>query len=220
MPTELSAARNGRTNTTEPHETDESAIELGPVADATTIGRSLVVLDPDHPEASLRAAFGHLGSKDGAIDLLVVCPMERFEARREELLEAGATAPYAVSDLEAEARRVAWRTGHQWLAPLGVEFEALGAVGGVTDCVRLIAEDRGSTRVFVEVPRRTLRQRLRGVADRATALGEALPEEVDVVPLDGTIESGRDVNDAVMDTDVGTEVGTDVAVVSDPSVDR
>ena len=215
MPTELSAARNGRTNTADADESDERPIETDH-DEVPALGRSLVVLDPGHPEASLRAVFGHLGASDGAIDLLVVYPMERFEVRREELLEAGATASYAVSDLEAEARRVAWRTGHDWLAPLGVEFEAFGAVGRVRDCVRLVAEDRGCTRVYVEVPRRTLRQRLRGVADRATALGDALPRGASVVPLDGTIESGSDVTDAATDTDVGA----DVAVASDPSVDR
>jgi hypothetical protein len=216
MPTELSAARNGRTNATEPHQSDEDTIDIELVADATTAGRSLIVLDPDAPAASLRAAFGHLGPKDGAVDLLVVYPMARFEARREELLEAGATAPYAVSDLEAEARRVAWRAGHDWLAPMDVEFEALGAVGEVTDCVRQVVEGGGHTRVYVEVPGRTFWQRLRGVADRATALGDALSTDVTVVPVDGGVESGGGVTDAV----IGTEVDADVAVTSDPFAEK
>jgi hypothetical protein len=215
MPTELSAARNGRTNATEPHESDEDSIEIEPATDVAA-GRSLVVLDPDHPEASLRAAFGHLGSNERALDLLVVYPMERFEERREELLEAGATAPYAVSDLEAKARRVAWRAGHDWLAPMGVEFDALGAVGRVRDCVRTVAEERGHARVYVEVPGRTFWQRLRGVVDRATALGDALPGDVTVVPVDGAVESDGDVTDAVIDA----EVGADVAVTTDPSAER
>jgi hypothetical protein len=213
MPTELSAARNGRTNATDAadaHETDESAIETE--RDDVAAGRSLVVLDPDHPETSLRAAFEHLDASDGALDLLVVYPMERFEARREELLEAGATAPYAVSDLETEARRVAWRTGHDWLAPLGVEFEAIGAVGRVRDCVRLIADDRGCARVYVESPRRTRWQRLRGVADRATALDGALPGTVTVVSIDGDAEPGVTVPDV--------DVDTEVAVVPDASVEK
>ena len=215
MPTELSAARNGRTNTVDADETDERGIEIER-DDVPAAGRSLIVLDPDHPEAGLRAAFGHLGASDGTIDLLVVYPMERFEARREELLEAGATAPYAVSDLEAEARRVAWRAGHDWLAPLGVEFEAFGAVGRVTDCVRLVAEERGHTRVYVEVPGRTLWQRLRGVADRATALDDALPRGVAVVSVDEAVGSDADATDAVIDA----EVGAAAAVTTDPSAEK
>jgi hypothetical protein len=188
MQTELPAARNGRTNGTNAREADQGPIETE-LDDDSAAERALVVLDPDHPEASLRAAFGHLDASDGALDLLVVYPMERFEARREELLEAGATAPYDVSALEAEARRVAWRTGHEWLAPMGVSFEALGAVGRVRDCVRLVAEERGHTRVYVEVPRRTLWQRLRGVANRATALTDTLPTDATVVPVDQVSES-------------------------------
>ena len=215
MPTELSAARNGRTNATEPHESDEDTIEIEPATDVAA-GRSLVVLDPDHPEASLRAAFGHLGASDRALDLLVVYPMERFEARREELIEAGATAPYAVSDLEAKARRVAWRAGHEWLAPLGVEFEALGAVGRVPDCVRQAVAERGHTRVYAEPPRRTLWQRLRGDVDHVTALDDALPGAVGVVPVDEAVGSDADATGAVTDA----EVGADAAVTPDPSAER
>lgn len=216
MPTELSAARNGRTNTADADESDEDSIEIEPAAETTATGRSLVVLDAEHPEASLRAAFGHLGASDGALDLLVVYPMARFEARREELLEAGATAPYDVSDLEAKARRVAWRAGHDWLAPLGVEFEALGAVGEVTDCVRMVVAERGNACVYAEVPRRTLWQRLRGVADRATALGDALPNDVGVVTLGVATDSGTDATDPVIEA----EAGTDVAVTPDSVVER
>jgi hypothetical protein len=220
MPTHPLTARNGRTNATEEHETDEtdetdeSAIGIER-EDVPTAGRSLVVLDPDHPEASLRAAFGHLGANDRAFDLLVVYPMARFEARREELLEAGATAPYAVSDLEAEARQLAWRVGHHWLAPLGVEFEALGAVGRVHDCVRLVVAEREHARVYVEVPERTLWQRLRGVADRATALGDALSTDVSVVSVDGAAEPDADATGVI-----DTEVDADVAVTPDPSAER
>lgn len=77
MPTELPAARNGRTNTTDAHEADEHPIEAEH-ADVPTTGRSLVVLDPDMSATSLRAAFRDLDASDGALDLLVLIPMERY----------------------------------------------------------------------------------------------------------------------------------------------
>lgn len=77
MPTELPAARNGRTNTTDAHEADEHPIETEH-DDVPTTGRSLIVLDPDMPATSLRAAFGHLNASDGALDLLVLVPTEWY----------------------------------------------------------------------------------------------------------------------------------------------
>lgn len=196
MSPEISVTRNGPTNRTDPRRLDERPLETDR-EDVPTVGRSLVVLDPDAPATSLRAAFQHLDASDGALALLVVFPMERFETRREELLEAGATAPYTVADLEAAARQVAWRVGHNWLAPLDVPFEAIGAVGQARDCVQWVAEERDCARVYVEVPRRTLWQRLRGVPDRATALEDALSTDVTVVPVNGTVESGGEVPDTV-----------------------
>jgi hypothetical protein len=207
MPPDRSATQNRRTNRTHVCGADERPSETD-CEDVPAAGRLLVVLNSDAPATSLWAAFQHLDASDGALDLLIVYQMERFETHRNELLKAGATAPYTVSDLEAAARQVAGRVGHNWLTPLGVPFEAIGAVGHVRDCVRWVAEERGSTRVYFEVPRRTLWQRLRGGLDRATALDDALSTDVTVVSVGGTVESGGEAFDAVPDA-AGSAAGAD-----------
>lgn len=213
MTTEPPITRNGQMNASAGPGADQTPVDSDRTHDATA-SRPLVVLDPDAPAASLRAALGHLDASDQALDLLVVYPIERFEARRAALIEAGATG-YAVSDLKAEARREARRVGHEWLSPLGISFEAIGAVGEVRDCVPITIAERGYSRVYVKVPRRTFWQRLRGVPDRMTALDDTLPKDVDVVPLDWSGESDVEITDLVPDG----ELSADAAVTPNHSIE-
>lgn len=180
MLTKPPAALNGRPNRTEPlgvDETDRTPTPVGSgrhldekrtgtehVDDAPTADGSLVVLDPDAPSTTLQTALQHPDVSDEDLHLLIVFPLATFESRRRALLKAGATAPYTVSDFEAEAQRIAYQVGREWLAPMGVTFEPMGAVGRHPDCVRMAVEERGCARAFVSL-RPALWQRLRGVGD-------------------------------------------------------
>lgn len=153
--------------------------------------RSLVVLDPNAPSTALRAVLQHPAVSDGDIHLLVVFPTAEYEARRRARVQAGVTAPYTIDHLEAEAQRIAQRTGREWLDPAGIAFEPIGAVGRLRDCVRTAAEDRGYTHVYVPATRRTLRQRLLGVGDNPSTLFGILPTGITVVPVDGLLPSAE-----------------------------
>ena len=157
-------------------------------------GRSLVVLDPNAPSTTLRAALQHPAVSEGEVHLLVVFPTAEYEARRRARIQAGVTAPYTIDHLETEAQRIAQRTGREWLAPAGIAFQPIGAVGRLRDCVWTAAEDREYTHVYVPATRRTLRQRLLGVGDNPSALAGTLPTVITVVPVDGLLPSAE--NDA------------------------
>lgn len=181
-----------------------------PPTTAPAAGRSLVVLDPDSPLTTLRAALQHTEVDNGEVDLLVVFPTAEYETRRRARLESGVTAPYTIDHLEVEAERIARRAGREWLGPMGVEFEPTGAVGRLRDCVRTAVEERGYTSVYVAAPRRTLWRRLLGVEDVSTALAGILPTVVTVVPVDGTLDPVPDRVDVEAIADPTVVPGTSV----------
>lgn len=173
--------------------TDRSAPPV--TATAPADWRSLVVLDPDAPSTTLWAALQHPDVTDGALDLLVVLPTAEYEARRRARFEADVTAPYTIDHLEAEARRIAQRAGREWLDPIGVEFEPLGAVGRLRNSIRATVEDRGDTRVYVAAPERPIWKRVFGFEEFSASLAGVLPTAVTVVPVDAAIDSALNVAD-------------------------
>lgn len=162
---------------------------------ASSVGASLVILDPDAPSATLRAALQHPDVAEGEITLLVVFPTSEYEARRRARIEAGVTAPYTIDHLEMEAQRIGQRAGREWLDPARVEFEAMGAVGRRRDCVRMAVVARGCTRVYVGKSRRTLWQRFLRIEDLSVVLTRTLPATVTVVSVDDVFDPVPNVGD-------------------------
>lgn len=70
------------------------------------------------------------------------------------------------------------------LAPMGVEFEAVGAVGRLGDTIQTTVRDRAVTRVYVAAPRRTVWRRCLGIHGLTATLAGVLPVSVTVVPVD------------------------------------
>lgn len=177
---------------------------------ASAAGTSLVVLDPNDPSTTLRAVLQHPGVNDGDLALLVVFPTAEYQARRRARLAAGVTAPYTIDHLEMDARRIAHRAGCEWIDPTGVEFEAIGAVGRLQDCVRMVVAARGYTQVYILPPRRTVWQRILGDADSSAALTRVLPTSVTVVSVEGAVDVVSAVEDG--ETIADFTVGPDVSV--------
>lgn len=198
---------------TDPTTADPATDDAGGT-DSTASGErtALVVLDPAYPEATLRAALAHPDAA-GTVHLLTVFPTAEYEARRRDRAAAGVIAPYTVSHLETEARRLARRAGRRWLGTPGVDFEAFGAVGSTRDRVLAAVAERGYDRVFVAAPQRTIWQRLLGRADLSTAIARVLPTVVTVVPVrDGTLP-GLDRADGSL----GAESVVDTSMVTEDS---
>lgn len=145
--------------------------------------KALVVLDGADPSSTMRAALQHIDPGDGTVHLLLVFPTAEYEARRHDRIAAGLTTPYTIGQLEEQARLVALRTGHEWLGPSGDEFEAIGAVGRLADCIRRVVENKGCTLIYIAPTKRSRWQRLLG-GDEVAAIRRVLPASVRIVPLD------------------------------------
>lgn len=183
----------------------EAELTNGVLPTASSAGASLVVLDPDAPSATLRAALQRPDVAEGELTLLVVFSISEYEARRRARIEAGVTAPYTIDHLEMEAQRIAQLAGREWLDPANVEFEAMGAVGRRRDCVRTTVEAQGCTCVYVRRLRRTLWQRFLRVEDLSAVLTRSLPATVTVVSVDGVFDPVPNVVDGEPITDLTTD---------------
>ena len=170
---------------------ESTAVDAGESGRASTKpdDSALVVLDGADPSSTLRAALQHIDLQNGRVHLLLVYPTAEYEARRRERIAAGLTTPYTVGQLEEEARLLALRTGHEWHRSSGGEFEAIGAVGRLTDCVRRVVEDNECTLIYFAPTKRSMWQRILG-GDEVGALARALPASTSVVQLDTTAEPG------------------------------
>lgn len=156
----------------------------------------LVVLDHEDPGQTMRAALAGSGMgplrtaledtaiEGVAVDLLLVIPTRSYEASRRARQEAGATTEYTLGQCEEAARLTAERVGREWLAPLGIDYQATGAVGRRRTVVQETVIARGSTRVYLESREPSRWRRLTGAMAPANILKRALPRETTVVPIE------------------------------------
>lgn len=162
-------------------------------------GGTLVVLDPDAPETTLRRAVPDAAAGEH-LHLLLVYPDSEYERRERAHAEAGVSPRRGVHGLADEARRVAERVGKRCLGP-GADFGATGAVGRRRERIVEAVEEHAIERVFVSgsrVTRGTLRERVLAFLGRASPLDRALPEGVTVTTIedrsgaadDGAVRSG------------------------------
>lgn len=174
-----------------PRETVGRTAGDGP--DAT--GGTLVVLDPERPGDTLRAALGMPGVAGTAPDLLLVYSDAEYERRLAAQRRVGYRGPFSVHQLAETAGLVADRAGREWLsAGYG---ETYGDVGQMDRCVARAVDERGYTKVYAPRPRRTLLGRLLG-RPRIDRLARALPAGVELlsVPDRAAVEPGTTGIDA------------------------
>jgi len=148
--------------------------------------RTLVVLDPERPSDTLRAAMGMPGVTAEVPDLMLVYSDAEYERRSAGLRQIGYRGPVSVDQLAETARQVADRAGREWLS--GGYGEAYGDVGRVGSCVARAVDERGYTQVYAPRPRRTLLGRLLRwpPADR---LARALPDGVKLRTVPGRVSA-------------------------------
>lgn len=160
--------------------------------------RGLVLLDPDHPERTVRGALRDPATLAGVLTLLFVYPTAEYEARRRARAAAGVPGEYTIGHLETAAELRARTVGRDWLSAAGHEYAARGAVGRVRDCVVGAVVAEGYTRVYVDDVRPRWWQRLLGAESLAATLERSLPPEVAVLPVTdaGAVSASGHLEDA------------------------
>lgn len=144
--------------------------------------RTLVVLDPERPGDTLRAALGTGGIADGEFDLLLVYSDAEYERRLDGRRQAGYRGPASVNQLAETAARAAARAGREWLGTADGYGTPYGDVGRLDRCVAHAIAERGYARVCAPLPRRTLLGRL--LRRPATGgLVHSLPEGVELLTV-------------------------------------
>jgi hypothetical protein len=154
--------------------------------------RVLVVLDPDDPETTLRALIREADPTTTEFHLLLVYPTEEYEARRSARIDAGVPGPYTIDQLAGEARRVAQRVGSEYLGIEEVGFEALGAVGSTSDCVRRAVREANYSRIYLVEEPRPIWQRLLGTERISAVLARTLPTVVSVITAEEVLKTSTD----------------------------
>lgn len=155
----------------------------------------LVVLNPDDPAATLRAAMRDPATIDAKFHLLAVFPTAEYEARRRARIVAGVSAPYTIDHLIEEARIIAHRAGRSYLDVDDGGFAAMGAVGRTRDCVNEAVRNHDFGRVYVAERPRPAWQRVLGVGSLSTELVRVLPDVVTVVSVDEGLSPVREESD-------------------------
>lgn len=163
----------------------------------------LVVLDPDDPRRTVRAAMRDPAVVSGAVDLLLVFPTSEYEERRQARREAGVTAPYSLDQFEEEIRHIAHGIGREFLDSSGRNYMVLTGVGRTRDFGRKALGTREYARVYFATPRRRLWRRLFRRSTVPAWLADALPDSATVVWVTGGVVSPdvprpEDVSDATV----------------------
>lgn len=156
----------------------------------------LVVLDHENPTETMRAALagsgrgplrnalGDTATGGASVDLLLVVPTRSYEASRRARQEAGATTEYTLGQCKEAARLTADRIGREWLAPMGIDYQATGAIGRRGTVVREAVDARRPTCIYLESSKPSCWRRLFGATSPAKILGQTLPGETTAVPND------------------------------------
>lgn len=162
----------------------------------------LVVLDPDDPRQAIRAALRDPAIDSGSVDLLLVFPTVEFEQRWQTRRAAGVTAPYAIDQLEEEARLTADRIGREFLDKSGRNYAVRTGVGRTRDFVLDALRAREYVRLYLATPRRRLWQRLLRRPIVPAWLVDALPDRSTVVWVTGReVPPGVGVPEDIPDTE-------------------
>ncbi len=102
----------------------------------------------------VREAGRYVAGTGGRLVVLSVTSSREFAERREARLGAGLPG-YTLGEAEAGARRLARRVGREALAPLGIDYVAVGAVGREASRVLDAAREHDCGHLFLAEPERS-----------------------------------------------------------------
>lgn len=145
-----------------------------PRADKTS-DRTLIVLDPDDPDATMQQVLGRI--EEEPVSILLVYPQRRFYRCQRAYDTAGIDAPLSVTQFEAKAERTAERLAQKYFED-GTEYETIGGVGDVTDYVNTFVSYHDCSTVVAGETVASWRDRLRRIAGLPSGIDRVLPRDV------------------------------------------
>jgi hypothetical protein len=150
----------------------------------STTDSILVVLDPDDPEATLRAALRDTDPSRASYHLLLVVPRQSYEAKRRAFADAGVPRKHTIGQAKEAARQQARRVGREFFGHHSAAFTATGTVGSKREAIRQTVETHDFAETFVPTRERSLLERFLGTGDPAASLARTLPDDIDVTTVD------------------------------------